>query len=53
MAVLTVGAKAPAFTAKTHTGATVNLNLQPVGSLTKDGRYGVLLWFYPAASTGG
>lgn len=50
--MLTVGSKAPAFTAKAHDGSTVNLNVQPEGSLTK-GKYGVLLWFYPRASTGG
>jgi len=50
---LAVGAPAPAFMAKTHTGKSVNIGLQPVGSLTRDGHVGVLLWFYPKASTGG
>jgi peroxiredoxin Q/BCP len=49
MAVLSVGEKAPDFSVKTHAGETVNMNLQPVGSLTKDGRYAVLMWFYPRA----
>lgn len=53
MSALTVGAPAPAFMTKTHTGKSVNVGLQPVGSLTRDGHVGVLLWFYPKASTGG
>jgi hypothetical protein len=55
--LLTVGESAPAFSAKTHTGEYVNLNLAPVKSLTNNanGEYatGVLLWFYPRALTGG
>ena len=32
----------------------VNMNMgQPVGSLTRDGHYSVLLWWYPKASTPG
>lgn len=62
-----IGQKAPSFSAKTHQGKVVNLNLSPVGSLitqdhvgsggrlhpTSINRNGVLLWFYPSASVGG
>jgi peroxiredoxin len=48
-----VGQPAPEFSAKLASGTTVNMNLQPVGSLTRDGHQSVLLWFYPRASTPG
>ena len=51
-AALKVGDEAPSFMAQTHSGTRVNMNLQPVGSLTNDGYCAVLLWFYPCASTG-
>ena len=34
-----VGHPAPEFSAKLATGTTVNMNLQPVGSLTRDGHW--------------
>jgi len=51
--MLSVGAPAPSFMAKTHKGMTANMNLQPAGSLTANGHFSVLLWFYPRASTDG
>jgi len=53
MAKLAQGQPAPAFTAKTHSGKTVSMNVQRDNSLTLDSRYSVLLWFYPKASTPG
>ena len=42
---LSVGAKAPAFSCVSHTGATV--------ALSDYAGKNVILWFYPRASTGG
>ena len=42
---LSVGAPAPKFTCKAHTGATISLD----DYASKK----VLIWFYPRASTGG
>ena len=43
---LSVGAKAPAFTLNSHTGASISLG-------DYAGKKSVLIWFYPRASTGG
>ena len=42
-----VGQRAPAFSVRTDRGKLVNMNLQPIGSLTLDGQCAVLLVFGP------